>query len=63
MTYSILLTGGMGYVGGRLADALIGEGYKVYCGTRRVEEISPSWLPGMQMVCVDWQSSDSLKNE
>lgn len=62
MTYSILLTGGMGYVGGRLAYALIGEGYKVYCGTRRVGEISPSWLPEMKMVCVDWQSSDSLKN-
>ena len=62
MTYSILLTGGMGYVGGRLACALIGEGYKVYCGTRRVGERSPSWLTGMQMVYVDWQSSDSLKN-
>lgn len=62
MTYSILLTGGTGYVGGRLACSLIDKGYKVYCGTRRVGERSPSWLTGMQMVYVDWQSSDSLKN-
>ncbi len=60
MTLSVLLTGGLGYVGGRLAIALTEAGHIVHCGTRRADTAPPAWLPSMRMVRLDWESSTSL---
>jgi len=59
---SILLTGGLGYVGGRIAIELVRENYKLYCGTRRQNIKSPSWLPTMQMVYLNWSSEKSIQD-
>ncbi len=60
MNRRVLLTGGLGYVGGRLALALDEAGYGVHCGTRRCELSAPTWLPNLQMVHMDWSSTESL---
>lgn len=60
MTGRVLLTGGLGYVGGRVALALDEAGYGVHCGTRRGDMSAPTWLPNMQMVYLDWNSTESL---
>lgn len=60
MTRTILLTGGLGYVGGRLALALTEAGHEVRCGTRRAALPAPAWLPAMRMVPLDWELADAL---
>ena len=60
MKSTVLLTGGLGYLGGRLALALSEAGHEVHCGTRRQEISSPAWLPSMRMVHLDWEVEDSL---
>lgn len=60
MNYTVLLTGGLGYLGGRLACALATAGYQVRCGTRRQGAAAPDWLPGMPMVTMDWASTEAL---
>lgn len=60
MSYSVLLTGGLGYLGGRLACALVAVGHQVRCGTRRPGAAAPDWLPGMSMVMLDWASTEAL---
>jgi UDP-glucose 4-epimerase len=62
MKLSILITGGLGYVGGRIALDLSQRGYKIACGTRRDITSSPGWLPCMQMVKLNWNSQDALIN-
>lgn len=59
MIHKILLTGGLGYLGGRIARALTDARYQVLCGTCR-EEPAPAWLPTMRMARIDWTSTDSL---
>ena len=58
---SILLTGGLGYIGGRLAIELVAAKYKIYCGTRHPNPIPPKWLPQMQMIQLDWNSEKSIQ--
>ena len=60
MNCKVLITGGLGYVGGRLALALHEAGHFVRCGTRRNELSPPSWLLEMQLVHTDWESTESL---
>lgn len=60
MSYTVLLTGGLGYLGGRLACALVASAHKVRCGTRRPGALAPPWLPGMPMVTLDWESPEVL---
>ena len=60
MRSSILITGGLGYLGGRLVLGLHQAGYRVVCGTRRDLASPPDWLPDIKMVQLDWNSLDSL---
>ena len=60
MKLSVLLTGGLGYIGGRLASALVAAGHHVHCGTRSFSKVAPEWLPQMQMIHLDWDSDVSL---
>lgn len=60
MINSVLLTGALGYIGGRLAQALVAGGYSLTCGTRRYGMQSPKWLRDAQMTHLDWDSLESL---
>lgn len=56
----ILITGGLGFIGGRLGVHLSKNGHEVILGTRRNTH-SPAWLPSAGMVQTEWGSLDSLK--
>lgn len=60
MKSTVLLTGGLGYLGGRLALALREAGHIVHCGTRRMGLSAPAWFPDMHMDHLDWESVESL---
>lgn len=59
MKHKILVTGGMGLVGGRVAQALADQGNEVILGSRQVQA-PPSWLATADVVAMDWSSKDSL---
>jgi UDP-glucose 4-epimerase len=61
MMSRILISGGFGYLGGRLAQFLASqENYKILLGTRR--QISPPlWLPNASVVQTPWDSLSGLE--
>jgi UDP-glucose 4-epimerase len=56
----ILVTGGFGYVGGRIAQHLQKLGHAVVLGTRHVAS-PPSWLPEADVVRMIWHDQDGLE--
>ena len=58
----ILITGGLGYLGGRLASYLLNLGYKVFLGTRNSPNSISEPLSDAIPVQMDWQNSISLKS-
>ena len=57
----ILITGGFGFLGGRLAQHLSAQGgYDIVLGSRR-QTRPPEWLPQANVSQVRWDSTDSLK--
>lgn len=56
----ILITGGMGYVGGRVAQELSTRNdLDIVLGSRQAKE-PPAWLPSAKVVEMDWSSQQSL---
>lgn len=56
----VLITGGLGYVGGRVAKMLAARGdLDIVLGSRR-ESPSPSWLPDTRVVGMSWSDPESL---
>jgi UDP-glucose 4-epimerase len=55
----ILITGGHGFIGGRLAQHLLSAGNYVILGSRNLHQ-QTDWLPGADNVLVDWSSQASL---
>lgn len=55
----VLVTGGMGYLGGRLAVHLSESGHDVFVGTRRAID-SPKWQPSAEMRQINWGDRNSL---
>ena len=61
MTRRILITGGFGYLGGRLAQFLASQkGYEILLGSRR-QTHPPSWLPQAKVVETQWDSTQGLQ--
>lgn len=55
----ILITGGLGFLGGRIAAYLHQCGYKVVIGTRKkISKID--WLPNAEIIQLDWDDKESL---
>ena len=56
-----LITGGFGYVGGRLARHLASSGHEVFIGSRTFQS-KPSWLVKGSIIVMDWGDERSLLN-
>jgi UDP-glucose 4-epimerase len=56
----ILITGGFGYVGGRLAKVLGGEGHSIVLGSRR-HRTPPEWLPRAGIARVDFDDAVQMR--
>lgn len=56
----ILVTGGLGYVGGRLGQYLHQTGHQVVLGTRNASS-PPKWLPEAEVVNTDWVDGRALE--
>jgi UDP-glucose 4-epimerase len=56
----ILITGGFGFVGGRLAVHLAQVGHKIILGTRH-STASPEWLPHAEVAKIAWDDEVALE--
>jgi len=62
MMQHVLITGGFGYLGGRLAQHLATQArYEVLLGSRQQAE-SPPWLPSANVVQIRWESLANLEH-
>lgn len=55
----VLITGGFGYLGGRVAQLLYGSGFRVALGTR-YKCSPPEWLPEADVVELIWDDENAL---
>jgi len=61
MMRKVLITGGFGYLGGRLAQFLVScEGYEISLGSRRKTQ-PPYWFPQAKVVQTSWDSQQGLQ--
>lgn len=56
----ILITGGFGFIGGRLGQYLQENGHQVILGSRKAI-CPPEWLPHAEVAQIDWSDSRALK--
>ena len=56
----VLIAGGFGFAGGRLANYMHRAGYQVILGSRKASE-PPDWLPRAEVARLDWNSVDALE--
>ena len=56
----VLITGGLGYLGGNLSNYLINSGYQVVIGTSRVDAKLPSQLKKCSLIYTDLNKINSL---
>jgi UDP-glucose 4-epimerase len=56
----ILITGGFGFIGGRLAQHLLQSGQQVVLGSRKSSN-PPDWLPAAVTVQTNWSNGDALE--
>jgi UDP-glucose 4-epimerase len=55
----ILITGGFGFIGGRLAQHLSNLGHEITLGSRKVKN-PPSWLKDAKVALLDWNRPEAL---
>lgn len=55
----ILITGGFGFVGGRLAQHLEAVGHQIVLGTRKPCQ-RPGWITNVEVVQIKWEDNTSL---
>ena len=56
----ILITGGFGFVGGRVAQHLHQVGHQIVLGSRSASK-SPNWLPQAEVLRTSWNDRDALE--
>ena len=56
----ILITGGTGFIGGRLAEYLYKAGHEILIGSRNLTH-SPDWLPHVKVERLDWSDLGALE--
>lgn len=57
----VLIAGGFGYVGGRLARHLASSGHEIFIGSRTFQP-KPDWLDKGSIIVMDWGDDRSLLN-
>ena len=57
----ILITGGFGFVGGRMAQHMQSAGHDVVLGSRQVVAPPPIWLPDSHVVRTSWEDPTALE--
>lgn len=55
----ILITGGLGFFGGRLAVHLTQAGHRIVLGSRKAN-VPPAWLPQAEVAQINWDDADGL---
>lgn len=60
MKNRVLITGGFGYLGGRVAQHLLQAGHQIVLGSRCVKN-SPDWLPHATVVQTNWKDEHALE--
>ncbi|OGS75597.1 MAG: UDP-glucose 4-epimerase [Gallionellales bacterium GWA2_55_18] len=60
MKRRILITGGFGYLGGRVAQHLQHAGHQTVLGSREAKNL-PDWLPQAEVAKIDWQDERVLE--
>lgn len=55
----VLITGGYGFIGGRLGQYLSEAGHEVVLGSRHANT-PPTWLPDLEVVRINWEDNDAL---
>jgi UDP-glucose 4-epimerase len=60
MSGKVLITGGLGFVGSRIATNLAQEGFSVILGSRKLT-CSPYWLPQAELTQIKWEDINSLE--
>lgn len=55
----ILITGGLGFIGGRLAVHLSRSGHDIIIGSRSKHDVS-AWLPGAENYQMNWDSAENI---
>ena len=55
-----LITGGGGFIGGRLGQYLIAHGHQVSIGSRSASVAPPPWLPKSRVCLTQWHSREAL---
>jgi UDP-glucose 4-epimerase len=58
---NVVLIGGTGYVGGRLASYLKAQGHRVSVTTRRPRKDVPEWLPADEIVHADLEDASAIR--
>jgi UDP-glucose 4-epimerase len=56
----ILITGGHGFIGGRLAVYLSGNGHEIILGSRK-GSVTPIWLPNATAKQINWSNQQSIQ--
>ena len=56
----ILITGGFGYIGGRLGQYFHQQGSEIILASRK-KRPSPAWLPGAEVALVKWDDTQCLQ--
>lgn len=58
---SVLVTGGLGYLGGRISKGLAESGLHVRVGTRKVSNVRPPWLRSGEVVRLNMEEPDTIE--
>ena len=58
MKKTVLITGGFGFLGGRLGQYLSGECNVILAS--RADQVAPDWLPLSKTIKIDWEGEQSL---
>jgi UDP-glucose 4-epimerase len=56
----ILITGGFGFLGGRLAAHLLNAGHQIVIGSRKAKD-PPAWLPQAKVGQINWDNAKELE--